>query len=440
MDSALIEGEPKSGTYWVSCKKQWRVQGRRLSKATNIKGYGEVGYTRVQVTNIELRPEETALRLGERDLDPLTLVVHGATATNTLHDRVVATATTVAGIAVEEVVALLAGLGALVLALEDTGVHVGQALGSLHGDVAAVHVDVAGNIESTVVTEGDLGPGLVETTEKSEGGVERSRRARSRHVGLEGELDGLAGLHADGDIGNELVDGHAAEAVGLPAVEDCVGAAVVGHVHAPLAVARDPDATVVALVVLANLGAKLAGDACDTGKGVGNDIADGVAGVGGLGGSGSGGGGLGGLGGGGGGLSGVGVLLLGLGGRRRGDDGLGRLLLGNRSGLGGGGGVEDGLPVELVPLDVLQVVGEGVPVEILVGATLGTADGQKGRKRRLMHSRLTLHGAHGSWRGGCAQRRPGRQRGCSAPRRKCNACLCSKRMLFWCDGSRSVVG
>jgi hypothetical protein len=24
MDSALIEGEPKSGTYWVSCKKQWR--------------------------------------------------------------------------------------------------------------------------------------------------------------------------------------------------------------------------------------------------------------------------------------------------------------------------------------------------------------------------------------------------------------------------------
>jgi hypothetical protein len=400
------------------------------------KGYGEVGYTQVQVTNIELRPEETFSRLGERDLDPLTLVVHGAAATDTLHDRVVATAATVAGVAVEELVALLAGLEALVLALEDAGVHVGQALGALHGDVATLHVNVAGNIESTVVTEGDLGPGLVETTEKSKGGVERSRRARSGDAGLEGELNGLAGLHADGDVGHEFVDGHAAEAVGLPAVVDGIGLAVVGHVHAPLAVAGDPDAAVVVLVVLANLGAELAGDARNTGEGVGNDITDGVLGVLGLGGGGSRGLGLSGRGGGGGGLSGVGVLLLGLGGRSRGDDGLGLLLLGGRSGLSSGRGVENGLPVELVPLDVLQVVGEGVPVEVLVRAALGTADNQYGRRGRLIRRKLTLHGAHGSWRGGCAQRRPGRQRGCSAPRRKCNACLCSKRMLlFWCDGS-----
>jgi hypothetical protein len=69
--------------------------------------------------------KETLPRLRELDLDPLAAVVHGATTTNTLHDGVVATATAVAGIAVKEVVTLLARFGALVLALEDTGVHVG---------------------------------------------------------------------------------------------------------------------------------------------------------------------------------------------------------------------------------------------------------------------------------------------------------------------------
>jgi hypothetical protein len=310
------------------------------------------------------------MRLGEGDLDPLAVAVHGATTTNTSHLDVVAAATTVGGVAVEEVVTLLARFGALVLALEDTSVHVRQALGTLHADVAAVHVHVTGNVESTVDTEGDLGPCLVETTEESKGGVDGGRGARSWDAGLERELDSLASLHANRNIRNELVDGHAAEAVGLPAVEDSVAAAAVGHVHAPLAVSRDPDAAVVLLVVLANLCAELASNVCNTFKDIGNDITDGVLGILGLGGGRGGGLGLRGLGSGCG-LSGVGLRLHSLRGGRGSDDWLRLALRRSLSGLCSGRG-QDGLPVEVVPLDVLQVVGKSVPVEGLVGAALGT--------------------------------------------------------------------
>lgn len=217
--------------------------------------------------------------LVEGNLDPFTVGTHGAASTNTLHLGVVATAATVTGVAVVQSVALLARLGAEIRALEDAGVHVRLALGSLHADVAAVHVDVAGDIESAPLTEGDLGPGVVDTTEHGELASGCGRSAGSRDVLGEGQLDGLALLHSDGNVGLELVDGHASVAIGLPAVEDSIGVAVVGDLHTPLAVTSNPDTAVVGLVVLANLCAERTGDAGNAGKDVVNNVADGVAGV-----------------------------------------------------------------------------------------------------------------------------------------------------------------
>jgi hypothetical protein len=210
-------------------------------------------------------------------------VGHGATATGALHDGVVAATATAGGTAVHEVVAECAGLGAGVLALEDAGVHVGGALGADHADVAAVHVDVAGNIESTVDTESDLGPGLLKTTKHGKLGALLGGSAGSRDVGCEGEADGLAGLEADGDVGGVVLDDHAGEAVGLPAVEHGFVTAVVGDVHSPGTVVSDPDAAVAGLGVHTHLGADDAGDASDTGEEIADDIAEVLVGLVGLG-------------------------------------------------------------------------------------------------------------------------------------------------------------
>jgi hypothetical protein len=364
--------------------------------------------------------------LGESDLDPLAVVGHGATATGTLHDSIVAAATTAAGTAVHEVIAVCARLGAGVLALEDAGVHVGSALGADHADVAAVHVDVAGNIESTVDTEGDLGPGLLKTTKQGKLGALLGGRASSRDVGREGEADGLASLEADGDVGGVVLDDHTSEAVGLPAVENGLLTTVVGDVHSPGTVVSDPDAAVIGLAVHTHLGADDAGDASDTGEDIGNDVAEVLVGCLDLGGWGRGLGGLDSLCAGGG--HRAGGLLLGLGGRAGGSGG-GLLLLGSRGRLcGGRRRGEDGAPVDLVPLDILEVVRKSVPVDGLLGAALGTADCQCLRHAICEGGLLTLHGAHGSLRGGCAQRQPGQRQGCSAPGQTSNACWLLERV------------
>lgn len=307
-------------------------------------------------------------RLAEGNLDPFAAGGHGATSTDTLHDGVVATATTVAGTAVVELVALLARLGAGVLAPEDASVHVRDALGADHADAAAVHVDVTRNIKGASRAKGNLSPGVVDTTEQGKVARRCDRGACGGNVCGKGQLDSLALLDANRDVGLEGVDGHAGEGVLPPAVVDSVFA-VVGDLHTPGAVAADPDTAVVGLVVLADLCADLVGNAGNANHDIGDDVAARVVRVGAAGGGrwgrirslgGSGG-------------SGRGLDL-----GSRGDDGSGGLLL---SSWGGGSGlVEDGAPVDLLPVDVLQVVGELAPVEGWVAA-LGSAGSQYGAAR-----------------------------------------------------------
>lgn len=173
-----------------------------------------------------------------------------------------------------EVVALLARVAGV--ALVDAGLHVRKALGALHADVAALHVDVTGDVESTPLAEGDLSPGVVDTTEHGESVLGSRWGARSRNVGSEGDLDGLSGLQADGNVGNPLVDGHAVEALGLPAVVDGLVATGVGDLHTPLGVVTDPDTAVVGLLVLADLGANLVGNGGDTSEDILDEVAEGV--------------------------------------------------------------------------------------------------------------------------------------------------------------------
>lgn len=146
---------------------------------------------------IQLQACSCRKRLGDDNLDGLTVLAHGATTTGTGHDWVVATTAATAGVAVEEVVVgtLLAGVQA-VLALEDTGVHVGDALGALGANAVTVHVDVTRNIESTLGTEGDLPPGVVDLeavilVAGEDGG------ASGGDTLLPGELEGLAGGDLD---------------------------------------------------------------------------------------------------------------------------------------------------------------------------------------------------------------------------------------------------
>jgi hypothetical protein len=305
--------------------------------------------------------------LGHDDLDGLTVLAHGATTASTGHDGVVATATTTAGVAVVKVVvgALLAGVHA-VLALEDTGLHVGNALGALGADVAALHVDVAGDVESTLGTEGDFPPGVVDTTPPSNVVVREDGCASRRHALLPRELDRLAGGNLDRDIGLCDLDGHTTKALRLPAEQEhIILRTVVDELGLPLAVTANPDTVPFRLLVLSSLATELLNPVLNAVHEVINSVADGVTkvlkrvtdvtnGVARLGG----GGGRLGLGG------GRGLLLGGV----RGGLGL-SLYVGNLSLRGGrrGGcwsrGGEDGAPV-----DVAEIVCDLAPVNF-VGST-----------------------------------------------------------------------
>ena len=214
----------------------------------------------------------------------------------------------------------------------------------------------------------------------------------------------LSRLKADGDLGLVDVQGHAGEAISLPAEDNGVLVGVVGELGLPLAVVADPDATVVALVVLADgLDTEGVANVLDTVEKVGDEIADVVdevanevarlrlgrsssgAGRGSRGRSGS-----------------RGLDLLGLersSGAGRG--GLRGLLLGNRGrggGLGGGsrsGRSEDRAPVNLLPVDVLQVVGNATPVDVLGSRALSVTrccQCRLGSKLVSIHLRLLTTG------------------------------------------------
>ena len=213
---------------------------------------------------------------GEGDLEPLAVVGHGAATTDTLHDWVVAAAATVTGRAVDEVVAELARLGAGVLALEDTGVHVRRAGGALSADAATLHVDVLGDVEGTRSSlargrSGELEPGVLDTAEDGLAGVGGGGSASSRDALGGRDLDGLALLHADRDGWRVDVEGHAGEAALYPAVPDSVLAGV-GHIKAVGGIAANPQTAVARLCVDAHLGADSLTDAGDTGHQIADDV------------------------------------------------------------------------------------------------------------------------------------------------------------------------
>lgn len=308
-------------------------------------------------------------RLGEDDLDGLAVLAHGATTTNASHDNVVATTAATAGLAVVKVVVLtlLAGVHA-VLALEDTGAHVGGALGALGVDIVTVHVDVTGDIEGTVLAEGDLPPGVVDTTELGECGAGVEGCAGGGHLLLEGELNRLASGNLDQDVRVVDVKAHAVEALRLPAREHHVlVGAVVGELGLPLAVAADPDTIPGGLLVETGLALDLLGPFRDTVKEITDSVGDVVANVTdgvtkvaeqvvGLSGGGSR-------------LSSGGGRGLLLGGVRGGLGG--SLYIGDRSDLRGGSGSgcrsgEDGAPV-----DITKVVCDLAPVNVVASTALG---------------------------------------------------------------------
>jgi hypothetical protein len=328
--------------------------------------------------NADLR--RTTQRLREGNLDGLAGGAHGATATGTGHDGVVATSTTGGSTAAEQVVvgSGLAGVGGdtvLLLALENAEIHVRGTLGALGGDGATLHVDVAGDVESTELAEGDLPPGLVKTTEVGKLGGAKGRSASSGNVGSKRDNGLLARLETDGDLRLVDVQGHAREAIGLPAEDDGIFVGVVGELSLPVRVLTNPDGAVVRLVVLANRDdAEGLDDALNTLEKVRDDVTDvtdevaEVVGRGGCGGRSSAGGssslrrssrGLDLLNldssSGAGGCSLCGGLLL-----DGGSDGRSDL-----SGRGWSGRAEDGAPVDLLPVDIVQVVGNGLPVDIV---------------------------------------------------------------------------
>lgn len=190
-------------------------------------------------------------RLREGDLDGLAIVTHGASTTDALHDGVVA-ATAAGGVHTSKRVAGLARCGVLVLTVEDAGSHVRSTLGTLHRDVVALHVDVAADIESTLGTEGVLGPGLEKSTEDGQFGVFKSVGAGRRHACCERDGDLLSRLEAYGNGGLVHIDGHTAEAIGFPAEEDQVAVGVVGEYSLPVAILADPETTVVGDGVFTN--------------------------------------------------------------------------------------------------------------------------------------------------------------------------------------------
>lgn len=322
-------------------------------------------------------------RLREGNLDGLAGRAHGATTTGTGHDWVVATATAGRGTAIEEIVvgSALAGVRGdtiLLLALEDADVHVRGALGALGGDVATLHVDVTGDIESTILAEGNLPPGLIKTTKVSKLGGAEGRSAGSRNAGSERDYGLLARLETDGNLGLVDVQRHAGEAIGLPAEDNSVFVGVVGELGLPLRVLTDPDTTVVRLVVLSDgNNAERLDNILNTLEEISDkvaDIIDQVTEVAGRGCGGSSAGRSNSLGG-----SSRGLDLLDLNGSSRacGLSLSGGLLGGGsdgRSDLGGRsrcGRVEDGAPVDFVPVDVVQVIGNGLPVDVVGGRALG---------------------------------------------------------------------
>lgn len=163
------------------------------------RGYVEEKYAKRKKEKEPSISDQTARCLRECDLNLLAVGAHGATTAGTLHDGVVAAATTVAGFAVEEVIfsALLAGESIVVLALEDASLHVRFALGTLGGNAGTLHVNIAGDIESTSLAKGDFKPGLIAATEEGELAAVEHGSAGSRHVLREGESDTLTSLEAD---------------------------------------------------------------------------------------------------------------------------------------------------------------------------------------------------------------------------------------------------
>jgi hypothetical protein len=199
--------------------------------------------------NADLR--RTTQRLREGDLDGLAGGAHGATTTGTGHDGI-GRGTTLEEVVVGSALARVGCDTVLCLALEDADVHVRDTLGALGGDSATLHVDVTGDIESTVLAEGNLPPGLIKTTEVGKLSGAESRSTGSGDVGSERDNSLLARLKTDGDLGLVDVQGHAREAISLPAEDDSILVGVIGELGLPLGVFTDPNTAVVGLVVLAS--------------------------------------------------------------------------------------------------------------------------------------------------------------------------------------------
>lgn len=235
-----------------------------------------------------------------------------------------------------------AGLGASV---ETAG-----ALGALCGELDALHVDLAGDVEAAVGAgaEGELEDGLVEKTHV-EVRVGKGDTASTGETIGSGELLGLARGELDRDEGLVGVDPHG----GLgPAPDYGVVAGGVGEGGRVLATVADPDLSVVRLVVGTDLGSELGGVGLDVVENVAGDVSGRAGGRSrsrslGRGGS--------------------------LGDRRSDNLRLGRSgrLGGGRSGGGRGSGAV--AVVDLAPVDGAQVVGNGGPVDGIGTASLYVA-------------------------------------------------------------------
>lgn len=246
-----------------------------------------------------------------------------------------------------------AGVSADESARVGASVQAAGALGTLGGELDALHVDLTGDIEAAVSSgaEGELEDGLVQETHVQVRVVEGSTAAAGEAISNR-ELLGLASSELDGDDGLVGVDPHGGLA---PAPDHGVLVSAVGEGGRVLAVTTDPDLSVVGLGVDTELGSELRGEALDATENIAENTIS-VRGSGRRGGSR------------GRGLGGRGCVSSGGLSSGGGSDDLGlrggRSLSGrSRSGGRGGGGTV--AVVNLAPVDTAEVKGNVVPVDVL---------------------------------------------------------------------------
>lgn len=166
-------------------------------------------------------------------------------------------------IAVDQVISLRLAATVAVLALEDTSLHIRQAAtGGTRADDVTAHVDLARDIESTVLSRGEFTPGIEDLAVLAEGSlvvVEGSETTGDTVGEGDGDLVANVGQRVRNHGGSDVHEARLVVVGSIVPDNDCDGdgrrvGGVVGKSESAGAVIADPDVAVVAEVVLSLAG------------------------------------------------------------------------------------------------------------------------------------------------------------------------------------------